>query len=105
MASLANRSVEHNGQDAGVFNGVRWMGRDKPAVKTGPGYLAFGLGRWACPGRFLAIAEIKLLVFTLLARMEAELVGGQYTVVDKLNATSVPPEAKFLLKVRGKFSE
>lgn len=32
------------------------MDKGKPATMTGPGHLAFGLGRWACPGRYLAVS-------------------------------------------------
>jgi hypothetical protein len=34
---------------------TRWVSSGKSAGTVGPGYLAFGLGRWSCPGRFLAV--------------------------------------------------
>lgn len=37
------------------FIARRWVGTGKSAATTGLEYPAFGLGRWACPGRFLAI--------------------------------------------------
>lgn len=43
------------------FNGDRWVGSGKSAAMTGPGYLAFGLGRWACPGRLLAVTGMDSL--------------------------------------------
>ncbi|KAK4140140.1 cytochrome P450, partial [Dichotomopilus funicola] len=33
----------------------RWVGTGKSAASTGLEYPAFGYGRWACPGRFLAL--------------------------------------------------
>lgn len=36
------------------FKACRWVGTGHSAATTGPGYLAFGLGRWSCPGRILA---------------------------------------------------
>jgi cytochrome P450 len=44
-------------------------------VATSEKYLGFGHGRHACPGRFFASAELKLLVATLLTRFEVEIVG------------------------------
>lgn len=38
-----------------------------------------------------------MIVFTLLGLAYPELEGGKYTVVDPLNATSVPPAGKLLL--------
>ena len=41
--------------DPDRFDATRWIGSNKSAATTGPDYLAFGLGRWSCPGRFLAV--------------------------------------------------
>lgn len=51
---LSYRSPDFT-QDPDEFNAMRWVGTRKSAATVGPGYLAFGLGRWACPGRFLAV--------------------------------------------------
>lgn len=56
MASLAHRSPAYIGSNADTFDGMRWIEKRKPASMAGPGHLAFGLGRWACPGRLLAVA-------------------------------------------------
>lgn len=45
------------------FDAERWIGSGKSAATTGPGYLAFGLGRWSCPGRILAVLGMSLLRF------------------------------------------
>lgn len=42
-------------ENANEFIANRWVGTGKSATTTGLEYPAFGLGRWACPGRFLAI--------------------------------------------------
>ncbi|KAJ5634334.1 hypothetical protein N7528_002176 [Penicillium herquei] len=47
------------------FDAERWIGSGKSAATTGPGYLAFGLGRWSCPGRILAVLEIKSWILAL----------------------------------------
>lgn len=57
VTHLSYRSPEFV-TDPEVFNGERWIGSGKTAAMTGPGYLAFGLGRWACPGRILAVTGI-----------------------------------------------
>lgn len=107
LACMSHRSREYHGDDADSFNGFRWVEQGQPAVMASPGYFPFGLGRWACPGRTLAVAgewssqrlfrclifatEIKMIVLAVLALSEPRLKDGAYTVVDPLNATSVAP--------------
>ncbi|OAL24026.1 hypothetical protein AYO20_10771 [Fonsecaea nubica] len=47
-------------------------------IATSPSYLGFGHGRHACPGRFFAAQELKLLLAYLLSRYEIQMVmeGG-----------------------------
>ncbi|KAE8380451.1 cytochrome P450 [Aspergillus bertholletiae] len=101
LVSLSNCSPHYNGDDPKRFDGMRWVDKQKAASTTDPGHLSFGLGKWACPGRFLAIAEIKLAVFALLANSRLDLVGGKYDVTDKFNITGNPPEGKLILKKVG----
>jgi cytochrome P450 len=42
-------------------------------TSTSPAYLAFGHGRHACPGRFFAAQELKLLLAYILTKYEVEL--------------------------------
>ncbi|KAF9900592.1 hypothetical protein BX616_002554 [Lobosporangium transversale] len=49
------------GEDATEFRPWRFVDKPKAAVKVGPDFLPFGLGRHACPGRFMAIMEIKII--------------------------------------------
>ncbi|OAA38539.1 cytochrome P450 [Metarhizium rileyi] len=99
-ASLAHNDPARAGEKPEIFYARRWLERGKPAAMTGPGHLAFGLGRWACPGRFFAVAEIKMMVISMLSNMKLELVGNRYNVVDKLMIASAPPEAYFKLTKR-----
>ncbi|PLB53031.1 cytochrome P450 [Aspergillus steynii IBT 23096] len=55
MVYTSNRSSEH-ATNPHTFDGMRWVQSRKLATTTGPGHLSFGLGRWACPGRFLAVS-------------------------------------------------
>ena len=77
-------------------------------------YFPFGLGRWACPGRNLAIAgvfhftaadadvtnyfiEIKMIVWSILLQGTPILRNGCYIVRDPLNVTSVAPKGEVTL--------
>ena len=60
-------------------------------IATSPSYLGFGHGRHACPGRFFAAQELKLLIAYLLTRYEIQMVmegglGGNW------NGKGVRPE-------------
>lgn len=52
--------------DPDVFDAKRWIGTRKSANTTGPGYLAFGIGKWACPGRFLAVMGMIFLLNVMM---------------------------------------
>ena len=56
MASLSHFNQALHGPDAGVFRGDRWVQSGKQASAVSAAYFPFGLGRWACPGRVLAVA-------------------------------------------------
>lgn len=43
------------GENPREFNGFQWAEIGKEAVMTGPAHIVFGLGRFACPGRVLAV--------------------------------------------------
>lgn len=55
--------------DAEVFDGYRWFRQGKPTsafVNTSATNLHFGLGRYACPGRFFASYMMKAILSRLL---------------------------------------
>ncbi|KAJ7811771.1 cytochrome P450 [Mycena olivaceomarginata] len=85
--------------DPNVFRPDRWSGDNaRPAVMTSASYISFGLGKWACPGRILAVSEIKMIVWSLIAKATPRLVGNKYKIVDPLNITSVPPQGELILE-------
>jgi cytochrome P450 len=53
-------------------------GKEKMAqlVSTAPDHLAFGYGRHACPGRFLAATEIKIVLCHFLLKYDCMLSAG-----------------------------
>ncbi len=73
------------------FEPARWLepqarDADDPKRKTWP----FGGGPRYCPGRYLAMVEIKLALSTLLANYEVSLVGDASSVGERLAFTLAP---------------
>ncbi|KAJ7447261.1 cytochrome P450 [Mycena latifolia] len=85
--------------DPPVFRPERWHGSDaRPAVMSSISYIPFGLGRWSCPGKILAVSEIKMIVWSIIVKATPRLDGNKYKIVDPLNITSVPPEGQLILE-------
>ncbi|KAF9352364.1 hypothetical protein BGX34_012184 [Mortierella sp. NVP85] len=59
---------EDQGEDATEFRPWRFVGKPKAATKVGADFLPFGMGKHACPGRFLAIQEIKTVGVLMVSR-------------------------------------
>jgi len=72
------------------FDGRQWVGV-KAAVTGDAAFITFGLGRWACPGRQLAIAELKMITGILFAHYDVVLDGDELVPGDAMNRTSVGP--------------
>ncbi|CAO3571090.1 unnamed protein product [Mortierella alpina] len=73
------RSVHYNnemqGDDPAEFRPWRFVGKAKSATKVSADFLAFGMGRHACPGRFLAMQELKtvsVLVVSKYSKLEIQ---------------------------------
>lgn len=71
------------------FDGLRFYNMRKASngdsskrhqfVSTGPENLAFGFGKFACPGRFFAAAQIKVIMATIILRYDVSFPDGQKT--------------------------
>ncbi|KAJ5020332.1 hypothetical protein J3E73DRAFT_376969, partial [Bipolaris maydis] len=70
------------------------------AETTGPGYLAFGLGKWSCPGRGLAVIEMKCWTIALVHFMRLKMDQNRFQIVDPYNITSVPPKGLIQFSTR-----
>lgn len=97
------RAHEHPanyGAQGTKFNGFQWHQHRKPAVQGGHDFISFGLGRWACPGRHLAVAEIKMVIIALFADNDVRIEKDSFVITDPMNATSVAPQAGLSLRPR-----
>ncbi|KAG0337816.1 hypothetical protein BG000_004914 [Podila horticola] len=56
------------GEDVAEFRPWRFVGKPKAATKAGNDFLPFGMGRHACPGRFLAIQELKTVGVLMISK-------------------------------------
>lgn len=62
------------------FDAFRFMKEGKPTsglVSTGPTNMHFGLGRYACPGRFFAAVVMKAVLARFLVEYEFKFGPGQ----------------------------
>ncbi|KAI0756132.1 cytochrome P450 [Daedaleopsis nitida] len=92
MSTTVHENPEVFGETPREFHGFQWAEIGKEAVMTGPAHIVFGLGRFACPGRVLAVNEIKLIVMSLIARSTPTLLEGKFEVSDPLNTVTQPPK-------------
>lgn len=70
-------------------------------VTTSPEHLAFGHGKHACPGRFFAANEIKIILIHLVTKYEWKLTAeGLKDDNFKGADVSTDPTAKALIKLR-----
>ncbi|KAI0829055.1 cytochrome P450, partial [Trametes gibbosa] len=97
MATTVHENPEVFGEQSREFNGFQWADSNKEAVMTGPAHIVFGLGRFACPGRVLAINELKLIVLSLIARATPTLLEGKFEVSDPLNTVTQPPKGTLVM--------
>ncbi|KZT73374.1 cytochrome P450 [Daedalea quercina L-15889] len=96
MSCMVHENPEIFGDEATDFNGFQWAEQNKDAAMTGAAHIVFGLGRFACPGRVLAINEIKLIVLCLIGRATPSLLEGRFEVTDPLNTVTQPPKGTLI---------
>ncbi|KAG0211429.1 hypothetical protein BGX28_007921 [Mortierella sp. GBA30] len=78
--AIANITSVHfneqlQGENTAEFLPWRFVGKSKSASKASVDMLQFGMGRHACPGRFLAVHEIKIagaLLVTKYSKLEIQ---------------------------------
>ncbi|TDZ67572.1 Cytochrome P450 monooxygenase BOA7 [Colletotrichum trifolii] len=101
-------------EDMASFNGLRfseWRERDKLpnkylAATTGADNLPFGHGMHSCPGRFFAVAEMKVVLCHLLLEYEFKLPSGERPPTGYWGvATVMDRQAKMMIRRRRSVSE
>ncbi|KAK3831899.1 MAG: cytochrome P450 [Linnemannia gamsii] len=63
-----HQTHDFQGEDPTEFRPWRFLGKAKAATKAATDFLPFGMGRHACPGRFLAIQELKTVGALVVSR-------------------------------------
>lgn len=81
------RSFKRNlaSEDAGQFDKAQ-------CVTTSPSYLSFSHGKHACPGRFFATDEIKLLLCHLLLQYDIKYGEGNPLLPHTINGEAINPD-------------
>ncbi|KAK4497822.1 hypothetical protein PRZ48_010476 [Zasmidium cellare] len=74
--------------------------RGQNIVTTGEDFVAFGHGRHACPGRFFASQEMKLMLAYIVMNYDVKLPGPRPRNMDiKINSVP-PPKAQLMVRRR-----
>ncbi|CAM0138573.1 unnamed protein product [Umbelopsis sp. WA50703] len=81
------RDQELQGEDPEVFNPWRFVESAKQAVRIGNDNVFFGLGKHACPGRFMAVNSMKTVLSNILYRYDLS-ADGEITLAN--NFTDMP---------------
>ncbi|KAF2173523.1 hypothetical protein M409DRAFT_61895 [Zasmidium cellare ATCC 36951] len=74
--------------------------RNQAIVTTGENFIAFGHGRDACPGRFFASQEMKLMLAYIVMNYDVKLPGPRPQSIDIKISSVPPPTAQFLVRRR-----
>jgi cytochrome P450 len=91
--------------DATRFDPARWSDAARPEAEQSPAKrlsMPFGAGPRLCPGRYLALLEIKMVMSMLLASFDLERVEGLdgREVRERMDFTMAPAPLRMRLKLR-----
>ncbi|CAG8598077.1 25166_t:CDS:10 [Cetraspora pellucida] len=78
-----NRDVELQGQNPEEFHANRHLERNSPATRLERNFLVFGGGKHACPGRALAVNEIKIFLHKVLLKYDVRTETGEDIPIKK----------------------
>jgi cytochrome P450 len=70
-------SEELQGSNPETFDAFRHLKRGIPATKVERAFLSFGLGKHACPGRWLAVHNVKVFMSKIIREFDVHTVDGR----------------------------
>lgn len=85
--------------DAAKFRPGRWI--DEPSPHDASAHMPFGSGPRICPGRTLALVEMRVVLATLYQSFDVERVGPASAVHEKYAFTVMPSQLQVKLRARG----
>lgn len=102
VANAAGLSEDHVA-GAERFRPERWLEDDIEAYKQ-VGHVPFGSGPRICPGRSLALLEMRLVLAALYKNFDVERVGGRDQVAENFSFTMEPEGLRVRLRERADVS-
>ena len=91
---------EENFTDGKLFYPERWMKESKCPVHSVEAYVPFGSGPRFCPGKRLAMLEMKLLLAMLFKNFDVEMLTPHAEINEIMEFTMKPSDFKVRLKNR-----
>lgn len=83
------------------YNMRQEAGTKAQLVVTTPDHLAFGHGKHACPGRFFAANEIKIVLIYLLLRYDWKIAEGRTPQIHRAGIfITTDPQLKMIVRRR-----
>lgn len=92
--------LEENFSDAKDFKPSRWLRESKCPVHNNESYIPFGGGPRFCPGKNLAILEIRLVLSMLLKNFDIEMITPHMDVKEIMAFTMMASDFKVKLTNR-----
>ncbi|EXX70005.1 cytochrome P450 [Rhizophagus irregularis] len=96
----ALKSKDFYGDDADEFKPFRFVNENSPATKVDRNYVVFGGGKHACPGRFFAIHEAKIIFHKLILRYNIKTKSGKIENKTYLGPSTLPPRGSLIFENR-----
>lgn len=102
IVHVITRHIHHNpvayGPNPEKFNPNHHV--KSPAYRPERHFLAFGMGKKACPGRFLAVNEVKIAMHVMLLNYDIRSVSGKYVEQKKMGGYVLVPDEGLIFEKR-----
>ncbi|RUS30699.1 cytochrome P450 [Jimgerdemannia flammicorona] len=100
LSDTAHLNANVVGEAPESFNPWRTLNTNKPSTRVGTDNIAFGFGRHACPGRFIASMEIEIAMSVLLRKFEFRTISGTRPANRPVLGTNLTPAEPIIFKRR-----